>query len=75
MLGCRVITTVGWGGGVYLIKGLREISIRMLALADCDAVTASGWESPILQILITINVASCTYIRQPSHLVLICGQG
>ena len=39
------------GGG-----GLREISIRMLALADCDAVTASGWESPILPILITINV-------------------
>ena len=30
---------------------LREISIRMLALA----VTASGWESPILPILITIN--------------------
>ena len=46
----------GMGGGVYLIKGLREISIRMLALADCDAVTASGWESPILPILITINV-------------------
>ena len=33
-----------------------QICIRMLALADCDAVTASGWDSPILLILITINV-------------------
>ena len=25
-------------------KGLREIIIWMLALEDCDVVTASGWE-------------------------------
>ena len=41
MLGCRVITTMGWGGSV---SSLREIIIWMLALEDCDVVTASGWE-------------------------------
>ena len=40
MLGWRVITTMGGGS----VSSLREIIIWMLALEDCDVVTASGWE-------------------------------